>query len=327
MEATTESTLAIGEPKSSPDLAESRTALKQSMQDFAEGKYKEPEKADTEGDDVDDPAGSLKSQPDDKGQPVAKSEDKAADAKAKADAKAEEAKTPQQKNAERKGLTWEKINAEKDVLAAEKKAVEDEKRKLESERNEWKKQRESAAPVPRAKDADNLTSDDYERYAKHFQNEGDEDNARLCKERAEKLRVEDRKLEGQHRQQGFERQLRDNITEIREQFQKEFKQDILDANSEAGKGIYNILERAPELKAFPVGVKYAAEVWKLQQAGSKVPELEKTVTAQKAEIETLRKKLSVGGSQASDSRDYGEKDFNSMSSEERRSFLRKKMNQ
>lgn len=320
MDATTETLLAIGKPANSTDS--SRDELRKNVNALGRDEYKEPEaKEDGVGEEAD--TGSLKSQSDDKSQPVADSTAKVGDKKP--DTKTEEVKSPQQKNAERKGKTWEQINAEKEIIAAEKKAIADEKEKVQREKEEWQRQREESAPIPRTKDNLGYTAEEYDRYAEQFEKDGDYDNAKLCQKNAKNLRAEDQKVEAQFKQKRFESELQRHIQEARKEVQDELKQDILDQNSDAFKGVSKVLQEIPELTRIPNGIKYAVKAWKLQQAGSKASELEKTVETQKVEIESLRKKLSVGGSQASDSRDYGDKDFNSMSTEEQRAFLRKKM--
>ena len=259
-------------------------------------------------------AGSLKSKPDDKGQPVAESKPKDGQQKIEAPM------TKEQKETARLDKTWQNANAIKEANEAKERELKQIEERVQAERHAWEMQRQQQIPLPRTRDEKGHSADDYRKWAAEFERDGETEYARLAKAQAEKLSQVDARMQQENQERTFHAMVNDNVLKQAREYP-----DLNEPNSQMFKDVVQIMNQYPILKTMPDGIKYAVDGWKMQQAGSKSSELEKTNAALEKELETLRKKLTVGGSQASDSPN-GEQDFDSLSDEEQKRYLRKRMN-
>lgn len=226
------------------------------------------------------------------------------------EAKPDEAKKSKyQRERERQEQSWKKLEEEKRQVREEKQRLEAEKQRLEQERQNAK---------PRG--PKELTADNLEQLAKVYEQEGDLDKAKRAKELAVEKRAEEKRQAEQERQTALETHKAKWVQES-EAVSKEMP-ELKNPESPLSKEVLGLLrnpEYATLLARHPSGFRYAAEIGQLRLAAASVPELQKKVAEQKAEIERLTKLTAVGGTPLSAR--GAAKSFDEMSEAEQRTEI------
>lgn len=203
-----------------------------------------------------------------------------------------EAKKKAASDDERKGKTWQEINAEKESLKAEKARIEAEKAEIARLREEAQKARIEEAPL---RDEHNLTAADYRKAAEEFVRKGEKDNADAAAKIAEQM---DKKAEDLKRQKADE-DYRSRFDKTCNELVKE-NPELNDASSELYKetsAVFNNPEWSHVFRAKPEGIKFAVQAAKLNLKARTFDKTESEYKALKSEYEKLQKKLSIGSGQ------------------------------
>jgi hypothetical protein len=224
-----------------------------------------------------------------KPEPTPKPED--AKAGEQAAGKEESAFAKAQKGADRRDKSWKALEAEKQEFRQQKAATEAE---LAGLRREVAQLRIRANP---AKDDHGVTADQYDRLAKRYDEEGNDDMAAAARERAEKLR-----------RQAPAAMTGDGAWETPE-FQKawaEHTAELVKADATLADGANPVVKAAntllsdqtwaPFFRARPDGIKAAVEVARLLQRAGESEAIKQKLTAAEAEVQRLSKLTQPQGS-------------------------------
>lgn len=215
-----------------------------------------------------------------------------ADEAAKSEAKAKEAevapksddkeKSKWAKNEERKGKTWEEINAQKAELAREKEAIAKAKAEVEAARK---------APADQAyRDEHGNTAADYRAVEKQLRAKGENAQADAAAELAATVAGKESQARAQQAQQEAAQGWAKNFAALQEKHADLKKQD-----SDLYKETLKVIQEFPLIAQRPDGINYAVRAAELNLQ-SKDTENTKAENAKlKAQIEALNKKLSIGG--------------------------------
>jgi len=189
------------------------------------------------------------------------------------------------KEMERREKTWREINAEKERLKAEKEAIQ-------REREEWSKQREATSPSSEDdfRDSRGHTAKEYDQAAEEYEKAGEDAHAKVARRMAEEARGLARKAKADGERAKFEKAWSDNFHKLTE------KHDWLkDAKSEKYNRAVDLLNRYKVLQQTPDGINHAVELVELQDRAASSDKLSAEIKSLKSELETLRKKTSIGG--------------------------------
>jgi len=203
------------------------------------------------------------------------------DSKTKEAAEATEAKKSKfAANEERKGKTWQEINAEKEALKAEKEAIA-------REREEIQKAKASATVL---RDEHGASAEDYRAAAKTLLEKGDKDLAAAAETLAKELdqkqqRMQQEKVLTEGRQKWL------NNLEQLSQKHPDLKKD----DSELSKETLKVLAEFPMLKQNPDGIKYAVAAADINLRAREFDGTKAELAKLKSEYEKLQKKLTISG--------------------------------
>lgn len=224
-------------------------------------------------------------------------DDSPEDATEKAEDASEDSKTDKtEKDEERRGKTWDEINREKEALAQERQRLQSEKDQVE---------RQAAAVEDGAKKA--LSSaEDYERFAKDWQNEGREDLARQAMVKAGELRKQAFEIQRNH-------ELKKLVTE---------NPDLRNPESELTKGVDALLKSRPHLVNHVTGIRDAVEFVKAQGAQKRLAEVEKELADVKQRLAD-REKLLQPATGGRPGRQLSSREFSKLPSADRETQLRR----
>ena len=216
-------------------------------------------------------------------------------------------------NEERKSKTWNELNADKEALKKEREAFSSEQSRLRSERDEFTKAK--AQPNSEFRDEKGHTVRDYEDAAKRFDNDGDDELAKMARDKAGKLQS----LESQGRQeravQEFNQKWLNNYTKLAEK-----DPDLKNESSDTYKQVMNLLQKYPLLTKDPDGLSYAYEAVSVGRKGRGYDTAQAENAKLREELGKYQKKLAIGGGVATE-QPQGEKAFDKLSQEEQRKRL------
>jgi len=216
-------------------------------------------------------------------------------------------------NEERKSKTWNELNADKEALKKEREAFSSEQSRLKNERDEFTKTK--AQPNSEFRDEKGHTVRDYEDAAKRFDNDGDDELAKMARDKAGKLKSLEIESRQQHETQQFNQQWLNSYTQLAEK-----DPDLKNESSDTYQQVLNLLTRYPLLTRDPNGLNYAYEAVAISNKG-RGQEATQTENAKlRAELAKYEKKLAIGGGVASEPL-QGEKSFDKLSQDEQRKRL------
>jgi hypothetical protein len=212
--------------------------------------------------------------------------------------KPESAYTKAQKEKARLDESWKKLNAEKEALRNNPEF---------KEFSEWKRSKtlgkaDKSAKAPAAQ----YSAEEYDAFAKQYEEEGNEKMAKVARERAEEVRQQ---AKAQPANAGVEAH---KTPEFQAEWQKNFEEvaanepELQKDGSPLEQAVYNLVND-PTWGAFflakPSGIRAAVEVAKMvRQAGmvkglqEEKTKLETDLKASKAEVDRLTKLTALGGS-------------------------------
>lgn len=205
------------------------------------------------------------------------------DEKAKEDSQ-EQKKSKFARENERREKTWREINAEKEAMKAEREAIK-------RERDEWEAQRKSQQSVDpeNMPDGKGFTARQYEEEAARLKEAGEDKLADVARDLARKAREAGQKARVESEQAKFNKAFQDNYNRLSE------KNDWLkDQNHDKYKRTVDLLSRYPVLQQTPDGLNHAVELIELQDKANASDKLQSQIDSLTKELETLRKKTSIG---------------------------------
>jgi len=190
--------------------------------------------------------------------------------------------TKAEKDNSRLDKSWNKLNEKKDSFDADKAAFEQERTEFE---------RSKAQQTDDYKDGEGYTSQDYERAARNWEEEGEYDKADWAKKQATTVNTE-----GQQRAQAadasvFQEKWSANFEKV-----AEANPDLNTRTSDLHQRVMKLIEDKPFLASYPDGILDAVEVAKMQSQQSEVKSLKENLEKSQLEVEEYKSKLSIGGS-------------------------------
>ena len=239
---------------------------------------------------------------------------KSSETDSKAKQKEEKPKDQKSKFAQdqnRKTMTWEQLNAEKEAIRAEREAVW-------SELEEWSKNREQStvADTNSFRDEKGYTAEDYEAAAKEFDADGDSQLAKAARAKADGVRKTVSVKQQQVQQERFTKTWADNFNKLSEK-----ETWLKDQSSNEYKRTVELLQRIPILTTLPNGLAHAVELMKLQDTAGRYQSVEAENKALKEQLNKLQQKTAIGKSVPAGQLKTEEKDFSRLSMKEQRDAL------
>lgn len=216
-------------------------------------------------------------------------------------------------NEERKSKTWKELNSEKESLKKERDAFIAEQEKLRVEREEFLKAK--AKPDAEFRDEKGHSVKDYEDAARKFSEEGDEELARMARDKVAKLQSLEQQSRQKRAMEEFNRKWSDNYIKLSEK-----DPDLKDENSETYKSVFALLQKHPLLTQSPDGLNYAYEAVSISKKGKNYEAAQAELAKLKDELGKYQKKLAIGGGVPTQTLE-GEKPFDKLSQDEQRKRL------
>ena len=217
-----------------------------------------------------------------------------------------------EKNEARKAKSWKAINDRKE--AADRREEE-----LESRAKELDARQQKIDEGHSHRDEYGFTAEDYERSAEMASEEGNAEEARDAKERAEKLRGAGKEAQLNTKAEEFKH----SFENTRQELMREIP-DLKDKDSNLSVEANQILRKYPDLLyvAEGQGLRHAVQIAQWKMAANSTEAKETEVKELTDKLNKLEKKLSVDGGFTSDKLE-GEKGFDDLSMEEQESYLLK----
>ena len=199
----------------------------------------------------------------------------------------------EKKSNERLDRNWDKLNEEKAAL---------------------KKEREELEALKQQHQDDQTSPDDYRELAERYKEDGETELAELALEKAKE--VEARKIANEQSKvaESIQSDWTENLKDLQEQYP-----ELKDSSSEMARGVENILDQRPHLRAYSEGIQDAVEFVVSKIAAKKVESLQKENGDLKAQVDELTKQTSVTG--APPGRESTPKNFDDMSQAQKREKL------
>lgn len=182
-------------------------------------------------------------------------------------------------NEERKGKTWQEINAEKEAIKAERAA-------LAREREEISKAK-SAGEVYR--DKHGLSAKEYKDAAKEYRAKGEEALAEAAERVADNLVEEERRYRTERTQDDLRKKWSESFNKISAE-----KPELKDPDSDLHKETLALLKRVPPLAQLPDGLDMAVTLAESLVKGRNYEATTSELKELKSKYEALEKKLSIG---------------------------------
>lgn len=287
-----------------PDSDTSLESLRKLAEDIDSGKVSGDEPTETpEKTESKEPKPEAEPKEDDKKPEAEAKADESGDGKPKEEqadsslnkpdvSKEEKAKTQKASNEERKGKTWQEINAEKEALKAEKARIEAERQEIARLREEAQKAKLEDAPL---RDENNLTAEDYRKFAEKAAKEGNEDDAKAAKALADQLDKRSADLKAQRAQEQYVAKFNATCNELVKD-----NPELNDTNSDLYKetaALYNNPEMAAVFRAKPEYIRFAVQAAKLNIKARTFEKTESEFKKLQSEYDKLSKKLAIGSGQ------------------------------
>ena len=225
-------------------------------------------------------------------------------------------KSKWKKNEARKSSSWKKINEAKESI----KTREEE---LESRAKELEVRQKKIDEGHSHRDEYGFTAEDYERSAEMASEEGNAEEARDAKERAEKLRGAGKEAQLNTKAEEFKH----SFENTRQELMREIP-DLRDKDSKLSVEANQVLREHPDLLyvAEGQGLRHAVQIAQWKMAANSTDAKETEVKELTDKLNKLEKKLSVDGGFTSDKLE-GEKGFDDLSIEDQESYLLKAASQ
>ena len=199
----------------------------------------------------------------------------------------------EKKSNERLDRNWDKLNEEKAAL---------------------KKEREELEALKQQHQDDQTSPDDYRELAERYKEDGETELAELALEKAKEVEARKTKNEQAKVAESIQSDWTENLKDLQEQYP-----ELKDSSSEMARGVENILDQRPHLRAYSEGIQDAVEFVVSKIAAKKVESLQKENGDLKAQVDELTKQTSVTG--APPGRESTPKNFDDMSQAQKREKL------
>jgi hypothetical protein len=203
------------------------------------------------------------------------------------------------KDKARANKAWQKINLEKERNASDR-----------EELAEMRKRINQASPKEKFIDEKGLSASDYEEVAESYSQEGNLKMAEEARQRAEQVRSHAEKEFSADVDESFKVAWKENF----EQSAKAYP-ELDDQNSEFYQQVQRLIIEKPVLATYSRGIADAAEIVGMRGQVEKSSSLQEQIAALSAENDSLKSKLSIGGSAPSDG-PSGDKSFKELSDTE-----------
>lgn len=199
--------------------------------------------------------------------------------------KSEVADDRRSKSEKRLNETWRKVNSEKESIAEERRELEE----LRSSLNDRAKPSEYV-------DEDGHTSADYEAAAQNFAADGEHGLAEKAKEQAQSVRDSEHGSKVDRLDNTFKDEWSSNFDRAAESYP-----ELRDHSSPFRKAVNGMLEERAVLTTYSGGILDAADIVAIQMKAGDASQLQEQVKALTDENSGLKSKLSIGGSDPTDS--------------------------
>ncbi len=199
----------------------------------------------------------------------------------------------EKKSNERLDRNWDKLNEEKAAL---------------------KKEREELEALKQQHQDDQTSPDDYRELAERYKEDGETELAELALEKAKEVEARKTANEQSKVAESIQTNWTENLKDLQEQYP-----ELKDSSSEMARGVENILDQRPHLRAYSEGIQDAVEFVVSKIAAKKVESLQKENGDLKAQVDELTKQTSVTG--APPGRESTPKNFDDMSQAQKREKL------
>lgn len=199
----------------------------------------------------------------------------------------------EKKSNERLDRNWDKLNEEKAAL---------------------KKEREELEALKQQHQDDQTSPDDYRELAERYKEDGETELAELALEKAKEVEARKTANEQSKVAESIQSNWIENLKDLQEQYP-----ELKDSSSEMARGVENILDQRPHLRAYSEGIQDAVEFVVSKIAAKKVESLQKENGDLKAQVDELTKQTSVTG--APPGRESTPKNFDDMSQAQQREKL------
>ena len=199
----------------------------------------------------------------------------------------------EKKSNERLDRNWDKLNEEKAAL---------------------KKEREELEALKQQHQDDQTSPDDYRELAERYKEDGETELAELALEKAKEVEARKTANEQSKVAESIQSNWTENLKDLQEQYP-----ELKDSSSEMARGVENILDQRPHLRAYSEGIQDAVEFVVSKIAAKKVESLQKENGDLKAQVDELTKQTSVTG--APPGRESTPKNFDDMSQAQKREKL------
>ena len=199
----------------------------------------------------------------------------------------------EKKSNERLDRNWDKLNEEKAAL---------------------KKEREELEALKQQHQDDQTSPDDYRELAERYKEDGETELAELALEKAKEVEARKSANEQSKVAESIQSNWTENLKDLQEQYP-----ELKDSSSEMARGVENILDQRPHLRAYSEGIQDAVEFVVSKIAAKKVESLQKENGDLQAQVDELTKQTSVTG--APPGRESTPKNFDDMSQAQKREKL------
>lgn len=202
----------------------------------------------------------------------------------KPEEKPADAKKPDEKTEDERERAWQKLEEEKAALKVERERMEGERKGTEEAAAKARLERESQEPL---RDKHGYSAEDYDRAARNFAAEGDEELAESARKQGDGLRQAQGERQQRARQEQWSRAVQDVCEAVPE---------LKDQTTPLSQEVRKLLAEHPAYSAYPDGFQRAVNEAKARMGAATVPDLQKRLDALTKENERLTKMTSLPGS-------------------------------
>lgn len=199
----------------------------------------------------------------------------------------------EKKSNERLNRNWDKLNEEKAAL---------------------KKEREELEALKQQHQDDQTSPDDYRELAERYREDGETELAELAEQKASEVEARRKQNDQAKVAESIQSDWAENLKDLQEQYP-----ELKESGSDMARGVENVLEQRPHLRAYPEGIQDAVEFVNAKLMSKQVEALQKENGDLQAKVDELTKQTSVTG--APPGRESTPKNFDDMSQAQKREKL------